>query len=330
MKLTLWPVLFKEFRTQLRGKRAVLLLTTYVGLLLLALGWLYRSVSGQVDFGAPLVNAQIGQALFTGLALSMQGLMVFMAPATTINAISNEYEHQTFDLLLKTPLPASQLLLGKLLTALAFVLLLLLTALPLYSAVVLFGGVEPVDMYRVFLTVVVSAMMGCVLGLLCSVITRQTYAATIVCYALLITLIGGTLFAANLWSVTHGLAPAPPGYVVANPLSAMAATLGSARPPEAITGGTLRPLAILGILTQGTVIQSGGQINVLPIYRATWVLYGGLMLLMFWFCLHAVQPRRRWRVSRTDAVMVMLALGYAALAWFSRDWYMQGLNVPTG
>lgn len=328
MKLLLMPILFKEFRAQLRGSRAALLITIYVGLLLIALRLLYSSVVNEVDFGAPLVSAQIGQALFTGFGLAIQLLTVFIAPATTVNAVSSEHERRTFDMLLATPLSATQMLLGKLVTALAFLLLLILAVMPLFSIIVLFGGVQVGDLTRVIMTVLISAVLGALLGLTCSAITRQTYAATLLCYAILATAIGGTLFAANLWSVTHSMLAAPPQYVVANPLSAMAAVLASTRPPDIITPGTLQPIAILGLLTQGTMAQSGGQSIVLPIYRATWVVYSGLALTLFWSCLHLVQPRRRWRLGRTDLVVLVIALVYAMLVWLSRNWWLPGLIPP--
>lgn len=328
MNMPLMPILFKEFRTQLRGNRAAFLVTLYVGLLLLALHLIYRSVAGQVNFGEPLVSAQIGQALFTGLALALQGLTVYLAPATTVHAISAEYERRTFDMLLTTPLSAPQVLLGKLLAALAFVLLLLVVALPLFSIVILFGGVTLTDIGRVFLTVLLSAVVGSLLGLFCSVVTRQTYAATLICYALLTAIIGGTLFAANLWSVTHSMQPAPPEYVVVNPLSAIASALASARPPEVISTGTLRPLVMLSLLTQGTIIRRGGEVNVLPLYRVTWMLYLGVALFLFWACLYAVQPRRRWRISRIDALLLALLVVYALIGWMSRGWWLPGLIPP--
>lgn len=323
--MNFWPVLVKEFRAQLRGSRAALLITIYVGLLLVALRVFYTSITGRLDFGAPLVSAQIGQALFIGLALAIQLLTVFLAPATTVNAISTEYERRTFDLLLTTPVSPVQLLLGKLLTGVALLLLLLLTALPLLSIVVLFGGVEAVDIGRVLATVLLTAVAGGMLGLFCSTVTRQTYSATLLCYAILVTLLGGSLFVANLWSITNSMQPAPALYVVANPLSALAAALGTARPPEIVTPGTLQPLAILGLLTQGT-ITAGAQPAVLPVYRATWMLYTGAILLLFWVCLHIVKPRRRWRIGRSDAVMLALAAGYVALVWVSRPWWQAGLG----
>ncbi len=326
--LLVMPVLVKEFRAQLRGSRAALLVTMYVGLALIAMRLVYNSVADSAGSGPPIFNAQIGQSMFIGLSLAVQALTIFLAPATTVNSISSEHERRTFELLLATPVAATQLLLGKLIAAMAFLLLLLLMVLPLFSIVLLFGGVGPADILRVVATVLVTAVMGCMLGLLCSIITRQTYSATLLCYALLVALIGGTLFGANLYSITHSALPAPASYVVANPLTAVAAALGRTRPPAVVGAETLQPLVILSLLTQGTLAQVGSQRLVLPIYRATGTLYGAASLLIFWACLHAVQPRRRWRLSRADAVMLSLSLAYGLFIWLSRDWWQAGLSLP--
>lgn len=327
-QLLIMPMLVKEFRAQLRGSRAALLITVYVGLALIAMRLVYNSVAANLASGPPIFNAQIGQAMFIGLSLTVQALTIFLAPATTVNSISSEYERRTFDLLLATPIAATQVLLGKLITALAFLFLLLLTVVPLFSIVVLFGGVGAADILRVLGTLLATAVMGCMIGLICSIITRQTYSATLLCYALLVALIGGTLFAANLYSITHSARPAPPAYVVANPLTAVAAALGRTRPPEIVGSETLQPLVILSLLTQGTVIQLGGQRAVLPIYRATGVLYGAISLLLFWISLHAVQPRHRWRAGRSDLIMAGLVLAYGLFVWLSRDWWLAGVLVP--
>jgi ABC-type transport system involved in multi-copper enzyme maturation permease subunit len=318
------PILAKEMRTQIRGNRPAAVLSVYIGLLLVALIWLYDSIVDTANVGAPLVSAQIGQALFIGLTLSMQMLIVFLAPATSVNSVSNEYEQYTFDILLATTLSAAHILLAKLLVALAFVGLLLVAALPLFSVVVLFGGVEPASMWSVLITLALSAGTGCMLGLFCSVVTRQTYTATLLCYAILVALIGGSLFAANIWSATHISGNVPAGYIVANPLSAMATVLADAQPPEFVSIGSLRPLIILGMLTQGTVVHNGNDIAVLPLYRATWALYLGASLLLFWVCLHSVQAtqeRRMWKFYRSDGVLAVLVVLYAVLIWLTRGWW---------
>jgi ABC-2 type transport system permease protein len=325
--ISLMPVLVKEFRTLLRGSRSALLITVYVGLALIAMRLVYNAVAGAVGSGPPIFNAQIGQAMFIGLALATQTLTIFLAPATTVNSISGEHERRTFELILATPLSAVQLLIGKLLAGLAFLLLLVLLSTPLFSVILLFGGVGFADITRVVVTVFGTALMGCMLGLFCSIVTRQTYSATLLCYAVLVGVIGGTLFAANVWSITRAGAAAPPSYVVANPLSAIASALGRTRPPDIVSSETLQPLVFLSLLTQGTVTQQGGERVVLPLYRATLMLYGALSLALFWIALHLVQPQQRWAVRRSDLVMLGAALGYALLALLTRDWWLAGMRL---
>jgi len=327
-QIGLMPVLLKEFRTQLRGSRAALLITTYVGLALIAMRLVYNAVAGQVGVGPPIFSAQIGQAMFIGLALAVQALTIFLAPATTVSSISSEHERRTFELLQATPLSATQLLAGKLLAGLAFIGLLLLAVLPLFSVIVLFGGVGAPDIARVVAVVLGTAVMGAALGLLCSAITRQTYSATLLCYALLVAAIGGTLFAANLWSQTNGNVAPPASYLMTNPLAAIGSALGRTRPPEVVSSETLRPLVALSLLTQGSVAAVGGERVVLPLYRATLLLYGGLTLLIAWACLHLVPPKGRRGIGRADAVMLGLVLAYGLLAYLVRAWWLAGLVAP--
>lgn len=318
------PVLFKEFAVQMRGSRAALLIGVYVGLAIIAARLLYGAVTGQLDRGTPLLSAQIGQVIFVGLSLGLQALMVFLAPATTVNAISGEHERGTFGMLLTTPLTPIQLVAGKLVAALAFLLVLLAAALPVFGVVALFGGVEPQDMLRVGAVLLVTAVMGCVFGLFCSAVTRQTYSATLLCYALLVSLIGGTLFAANVWSLVNSLTAAPPWMLAANPLSAMASALQPARPPASSLTGGLRPLTLLNLLTSGA-IGSGSPDGGAPLHRATAVIYALASLLMFWASLHLVTPLRRWRLRTVDAALLLLLLGVLVLAYGAGGWWLPGL-----
>jgi ABC-type transport system involved in multi-copper enzyme maturation permease subunit len=303
------------------------LISVYLALLLLVSVFFYHSITERLNLGAPLVNAQIGQAMFTALALSLQTLTVFIAPALTVNAISSEYESYAIEMLAVTPLSPMQILLGKLGSALAFLTLLLFATLPLFSMVALFGGVTLADLGYVLLTALISGATGCVLGLFCSAITRQTYTATVLCYALLVSVVGGSMFAANLWSMLHSLSSAPPGYVVLNPLTAVAAVLSRTSPPDFVTPGTLSPMALLSLLTNGTIVQVAGEQFVLPIYRATWIVYGGLMLFLLWISAHAVQRRQPLHLYPFDGVFLVLVLGYTALLWVTVGWWLPGLGV---
>lgn len=327
---SLLPVLRRELRTQLRGGRAGVLLSLFVGLLLLTLLLLYRAMPGRANFGAPLATAEIGQALFIGLVLAMQTLIVFLAPAATLDVISREHEHDTLDMLLVSPLSPAGLLWGKLLGALAFVGLLLFASLPLFALVLVFGGIGWLDAGRVFVTVVVSAVTGAMVGLFCSAVTRQTFTATMLCYALLVSVIGGSLFAVSLRGAvsTGPRVPPPTGAIVANPLSAIASTLTVITPPQN-NGSTLRPVTILGLLARGSFERGNGERLVsLPLYRATWVLYSAVTLGLYWVCTHLVRQRRRWRVMRSDVVIMGVVIAFVVIVWLTRAWWLQGLVSP--
>jgi hypothetical protein len=137
--------------------------------------------------------------------------------------------------------------------------------------------------------------------------------------------VGGTLLAANFWSLTHGMRAAPPSYVAANPLSAVASALAQTRPPEVVSAETLRPLAALSLLTQGVVADERGARVALPLYRVTLVGYGAASLLLFWASLHLVRPRRRWAPAPADGVMLGLCLLYLLLLFLTRPWWQAGL-----
>ncbi|PDW03900.1 ABC transporter permease [Candidatus Viridilinea mediisalina] len=326
MKRLAMPILFKEFAVQMRGSRVALLLAIYVGLSSITARLLYGVLVSQLDRGAPLLSAQIGQVLFIGLSLGLQLLTIFLAPALTLHAISSEYERGTALILQTTPITPLQLVTGKLVAALSLLLLLLLAVAPVFSVVFLFGGVTIADLGRMGGLLLLTAFTGCMLGLCCSAATRQTYSATLLCYALLVCLVGGTLLAANIWSLLNAMRAAPAYYVVANPLSAMAAALVPARPPTDAFVGGLRPLVLLSLLTRGA-LETGALGGTLPLHRATAVLYGAISLVLFWFTLHLAAPRRRWRLTKVDAALCMVLLGYLVLVYGAREWWLVGLGI---
>ena len=76
--------------------------------------------------------------------------MLFITPGLTAGAISTEREKQTLSILLTTSQSSFQIISGKLLSSIAFLLLLIVAGLPIYSLVFLFGGISPMDFVKVF------------------------------------------------------------------------------------------------------------------------------------------------------------------------------------
>jgi len=181
------PVTMKELRSRMRGRRAFVVLTVYllVMSLFLSLVYLaYASASG-TRFGPD--SRQAGKAMFATVLGVEVFLVIFIAPAFTAGAITGEKERQTYDLLRTTLLPANWFVLGKLLSALSYVFLLIFASIPLQSISFLLGGLSVEELVIGQLLVLAAAVVFALFGLYCSSVMRSTLAASVVTF-------GGALF----------------------------------------------------------------------------------------------------------------------------------------
>ncbi|HXG26381.1 MAG TPA: ABC transporter permease subunit [Candidatus Binatia bacterium] len=193
-------IIVKELRGRMRGRRAFIVVTIHV-LLLAVFAWMLQqmaeeSVRGLSSYGgqATYASATVGRQIFLGL-LFLQTLMVaVLAPAATAGAISSEREHQTLDLLAVTPISSVAIVLGKLLSALAWVFILILASIPVTALVFVFGGVAPDDMVRGYVVLFATVIGLGSVGLFFSALTRRTGASTGLTFVATIGLVIGSLF----------------------------------------------------------------------------------------------------------------------------------------
>lgn len=177
------PVAVKELRGRMRGPRAFLVLTIYLVLMSGFTLLLYMLAASARDIYGFTSGGQIGRTLFTGIVGIELFLVTFIVPAFTAGAISGERERQTYDLLRTTLLPARDLVTGKLVSALAYVLLLLVAAIPLQSIAFLFGGVTEAEVILATVVLIVTAVAQGALGVYLSAARSRTVAANVASYA---------------------------------------------------------------------------------------------------------------------------------------------------
>lgn len=178
------PVILKELRSRMRGNRAFVILTVYVGLISALVAVVYIAFISSNDIGfSPDTRQIMGKTIFGLVVLAQLGMISFVAPGLTAGAISSERERQTFDLLRTTLLPGRALVRGKLLSALVYLFLLLFAALPLQSIAFLFGGVELAELLISTLMLVVTTISFCCAGLFFSSIVKRTLPSTVLAYA---------------------------------------------------------------------------------------------------------------------------------------------------
>jgi ABC-2 type transport system permease protein len=203
-------IMVKELRARMRGRRAFIVLTVYLALLAAITYAVYlmsysgaraeAAMAGQ--FGGTAVNAsaRIGQWIFFALSFLQLLLVCFIAPAFTAGAISLEREKQTLDLLVSTPLRPAGIVIGKLLAALAFVVLVVFASIPLSAIVLMYGGASIDDILRQQVVLLVAALGFGTVGLFFSALVKRTQMATVLTYSAVLLLTLGTTFLYGFWT----------------------------------------------------------------------------------------------------------------------------------
>ena len=193
------PVLGRELRERLRRRRATVIVTVYLLILALVLWLLYENASGRPTdfFSGPAASetARLGRQMFETLLLFMLGLVAFIVPGLTADAIAGERERQTLAPLQVTLLRPRSIVLGKLAASVAFATLLVVATLPLLSVSLLIGGVTIGDVARGTAAVVFTAIVLATVSLGCSALARRTQAAVVLSYGLTLLLLLGTALA---------------------------------------------------------------------------------------------------------------------------------------
>ncbi len=119
--------------------------------------------------------------------------IAFLTPALTANAITGEREKQTFDVLLTTRLTTWQIITGKFWASILQVLLLILSGLPIFSLVFIYGGTNFFQALAVLFVLMVAAMFIASVGIFASSIAKKGIVATVLAYMLLFGLLFGTI-----------------------------------------------------------------------------------------------------------------------------------------
>jgi ABC-type transport system involved in multi-copper enzyme maturation permease subunit len=155
------PVAIKELRGRMRGRRAFVILTIYllalaaVVVLTYASGPLSRPTASAADL------AGSGRSVFGTILAIQTAAVVLVAPLGLADAVCGERERQTWELLRTTLLSEHAIILGKLGAGLAYVILLLVGAVPMQALAFLLGGIS---LGQLILTQIVLALTAGTFG----------------------------------------------------------------------------------------------------------------------------------------------------------------------
>jgi len=178
------PVLTKELRVRMRGSRAYWILLGYLGFIAVLVMVRYYTFSSEVaSLGAGGSSADtLGAELFLWIIIPQIFLVLFITPAITSGTLTIEREQQTMDLLSMTPLTKFRIVIGKLLSAVMFTSLLIVSSIPLISICFMLGGIDPMQVLSVYIELIAGSVMIGAMGIMWSAISRTTTYAVMSTY----------------------------------------------------------------------------------------------------------------------------------------------------
>ena len=175
------PVLIRELLVNLRSTRAFVLQLVYVSFLGVVVYFAWPSEG-------KLVSADLSQRLFDIFFLGQFFLVALVAPSFAAGSITGEKERKTYEMLLASPLSPSSILIGKLLSSLTYLVLLIVSSLPLMILCFLLGGILLSEIARAYLILILAAGTFGLLSLACSSYFSRTSSALVVSYLVILPL----------------------------------------------------------------------------------------------------------------------------------------------
>jgi ABC-type transport system involved in multi-copper enzyme maturation permease subunit len=176
------PVLQRELVVNLRTKLAFVLLLLYQVLLAAVV---YFAWPQETRLEA---NASEARGLVNMFFLGQYLLASLMAPSFAAGSITGEKERRTYETLLASPLRPSAITLGKLLSSLTPLALLIVASLPIVMLCLPLGGVSPLEVMAAYLGLVLSVTTFGMISVACSSYFQRTAAALVTSYLLILPL----------------------------------------------------------------------------------------------------------------------------------------------
>jgi ABC-2 type transport system permease protein len=285
------PITTKELRSRMRGRRAFVVLTVYLFILSGLISLVYAAYASSTSSPYGPDPRGLGKVIFSVVVGVQLFIVIFVGPSFTAGAITGEKERQTYELLRTTLLTARWFVAGKLVSALSYVLLLILAAIPLQSIAFLLGGVAVSELIISQVLLLVGAIAFAMYGLYCSSSYKSTLSASVVTFAGALFLTVGIPLLVGLFSLVLG-----PIYATASTVSWVADALimylllflaATNLPATMIVSEVF--LLEEGALFYFMNSMSGRSVPILSPWPFAIMIYALIGLLFFWLTVRKVR-----------------------------------------
>jgi ABC-2 type transport system permease protein len=177
------PIFDKELRVSSRRKRNYLLRFAYIIFLSIFILSVWFSIIGIHNSGSAVYVSsrfsQVGKQIITTIAWFQFVATQLIAIVMLSSSVSDEIHTGTLNVLLTTPISSFQIVVGKLLSKLLQLILLLAISLPLLAIVRVFGGVTWNYVISSVCITMTAVMLAGVVSLFLSIFYRHSYAVVL-------------------------------------------------------------------------------------------------------------------------------------------------------
>jgi ABC-type transport system involved in multi-copper enzyme maturation permease subunit len=192
------PVLARELRERARSRRTFIILTIALAVLASILDLIYTATRPSAGLesvfnSAALDSARNGRQIFDTMLLLILLLVCFLVPGLTAGSITGERERQTLVPLQVTLLKPRSIVLGKIASSLAFVVLMLIATTPLLAVSLILGGITTGAVAKGLLMIFATAILLACISVCISTLLRRSQSAVVLSYFATLMLLAGTL-----------------------------------------------------------------------------------------------------------------------------------------
>ncbi|HET6266187.1 MAG TPA: ABC transporter permease [Acidobacteriota bacterium] len=284
MKLPENALLIKEMREEMRSRKLFFLVTIYIGILSIV-ALVAVSNSGGSSFNPVMLSETSHFTLFS-FVITVTILLGLVSTVLGAASFTTERERATFELLELTPLSCLQLVTGKFFHVLILIGLILISSLPVLSALFFMGGLTYTDLFLIMIYVAL-------------------FLAVVILAALCISILSNRTIISIIFSL--GLA-----FVISATLGILSANMY--RDPGQLGFALVSPwlVAAQQIFSPGPIRLSGHAFPVWPFYFG---LYALLIALFAAWGRNALDSRKLERNIWVRLIGLVILNGYLALGF---------------
>lgn len=184
------PVLGREVRERMRTPRAFVALTIFLLFLVLTVYVVYQGNTSSGSFQVDLARqTRLGRDLYEWVLSIMLILILFFIPGLSAGAVAGERERQTLLPLQVTLLRPHNVLIGKILAAIAFLTLLIVASIPVMVVAYLLGGIQLIDGVKGIAVLLLVSILVATMVVSISAFAKRVQTATLLSYTFVAMLV---------------------------------------------------------------------------------------------------------------------------------------------